>query len=485
MQLYNSLSKRVEPFQPQNEVVTVYSCGPTVYDHAHIGNLSAFIFADTLRRTLTANGWKVKHVMNFTDVDDKTIRRSQADHPDLDPKDALSQTTRHFTDLFLHDFAAVGNDSEAYTFVRATDERTIAAMQAIVTELYRAGIAYIAEDGVYFSIDAYKKAGKTYGQLVELSEASTSQARIANDEYDKESAHDFALWKRQGEGEPAWDFGLDRQVIPGRPGWHIECSAMSRLELGQPFDIHTGGVDLKFPHHENEIAQSTACTDDPTYAHVFMHNEHILVDGRKMSKSLGNFYTLADIVEKHIDPIAFRLLVLQSHYRNQTNFSFDNVLAATSRLQRWRDVVALRWQTHDTLVDDDTKDETGTVNGTILSAPHAAQAAMMNDLNTPEALAAIDVAMDAIGAAPLGRIQHSALTSLVAWVDDVLGLQLGAATPDISDDEKRLILERKRVRESKDWAKSDELRDALLAKGIVLKDTATDTIWSRTSSTAS
>ncbi len=479
MQLYNSLSKKVEPFQPNGGTVTVYSCGPTVYDHAHIGNLSAFIFADTLRRTLVANGLSVKHVMNFTDVDDKTIRRSHTDYPELDPKDALAKTTEHFTNVFLENFAAVGNDPKAYTFIRATDEQTMTDIQALIRELHEGGFAYVAEDGVYFSIEAYKKAGKTYGQLVELTDANTSQARIANDEYDKESAHDFALWKKQGKDEPAWEFELDGQNLAGRPGWHIECSAMSRLKLGQPFDIHTGGIDLKFPHHENEIAQSTASGDNPTYARMFMHNEHILVDGRKMSKSLGNFYTLEDLTSKHVDPLAFRLLVLQSHYRSQTSYSFENVMAATNRLKRWRDIAALRWQTHDTLIGDDTKDSTGKVNGIILSAPHAALEALNNDLGTPEALVALEKAIDAIEAAPIDRIQHSALINLIAWIDDVLGLNIAASTPDISDAQKQLILKRERVRENKDWSESDKLRDELARQGITLKDTLVRTVWCR------
>lgn len=479
MKVYNSLTKKVEAFVPAGDVVGVYSCGPTVYDHAHIGNLSAFIFADTLRRTLAANGFNVKHVMNFTDVDDKTIRRSKSDHPELEPKQALTETTAHFTKIFVEDFEKVGNDKDAYTFIRATDERTILAMQGLIRELHEAGYAYIAEDGIYFDIAAYKKSGKVYGQLVEVSADSTAQPRIQNDEYDKESAHDFALWKKQSEGEPAWDFELDGQRIPGRPGWHIECSAMSRLELGQPFDIHTGGVDLKFPHHENEIAQSTACSSDPTYARVFMHNEHVLVDGRKMSKSLGNFYTLENLLEEHIDPLAFRLLVLQSHYRNQTNFSFDNVFAATNRLKRWRDIAALRWQTHDTLADDDDKDSAGKVNGIVLSAPHAAQEAINDDLNTPAALAALETAMDAVEASPVANLQHDALVALFEWIDSVLGLKLLETTPDITDEQKQRILERERARDDKDWTRSDELRDELANEGVSLKDTAGRTVWSR------
>lgn len=480
MKLYNSLTRDVEEFIPQQEgKVSVYSCGPTVYDHAHIGNLSSFIYADTLRRTLASQGWRVKHVMNFTDVDDKTIRRSKEDYPGLTPRDALSKTTEKFIELFLDDFANIGNDVRAYTFMRATDPATIEEMQRIINELLAANIAYIADDGIYFNINAYRKSGKVYGQLVELSAENTAQERIQNDEYDKESAHDFALWKRQGEGEPAWDFIINGENIAGRPGWHIECSAMSHASLGQPFDIHTGGIDLKFPHHENEIAQSTACTADPTYARFFVHNEHILVDGRKMSKSLGNFYTLGDLTAQGIDPLAFRLLVLQSHYRSQTNFSFENIHAATNRLKRWRDIAALRWQTHDTLTDDDDKDSTGRVNGIILSAPHAAQEAIDDDIGTPHALAAIEFAFDAIESAPVSHIQQSALRALIEWIDDILGLKLIENTPDVSDEHKQLIIERQRARDAQDFSRSDELRDVLRSQGITINDTPSGPIWTR------
>ncbi|HEY9714084.1 MAG TPA: cysteine--tRNA ligase, partial [Chroococcales cyanobacterium] len=284
MNLFNSLSKTTEPFKPlTGDGVRMYSCGPTVYDHIHIGNLSAFIYADTLRRVLKASGYRVQHIMNFTDVDDKTIRRSRESYPDMEPRLALEKLTSDYTSIFLDDMTAVGNDIEDMKFIKATD--AIPHMQELIRRLYEQKFAYIADDGVYFSIQAYKNSGKVYGQLVELTESSTSEERIANDEYDKENVHDFALWKTQKPGEPAWDFELDGHELVGRPGWHIECSAMSTEQLGQPFDIHTGGVDLKFPHHENEIAQSTAGQDDPLYANIFVHNEHMLVDGQKMSKS--------------------------------------------------------------------------------------------------------------------------------------------------------------------------------------------------------
>ncbi len=480
LKIYNSLTKQVEVLRPiDNKQIGIYSCGPTVYDHVHIGNLSAFIFADTLRRVICANDLRVKHVMNFTDVDDKTIRRSHEQYPEDDPREALRKVTEHYTELFLNDTASVGNDKDAYTFISATEDRTIESMKKMIQDLLISGFAYAADDGVYFSIDAYKKSGKIYGQLINVTASSDSRSRIASDEYDKESAQDFSLWKKQKDGEPSWDFEIDGQDFSGRPGWTIECSVMSKLELGQPFDIHTGGVDLIFPHHENEIAQSTAGQKSTVYANMFVHNEHILVDGRKMSKSLGNFYTLGDLVAKGVDPLAFRLLVLQSHYRSQTNFSFENAQSSMNRLQHWRDIANLRWQTHDTLDNDDEKDSDFNANGIILAAPHAALEALNEDLKTPEALACIEHAFEVIDSTNPNKLQHSAIAQLIEWLDQVFGLRLAESTPDISDAQKQIILERERARENKNWKKSDELRGRLVEQGISLKDTAGRTIWTR------
>lgn len=471
LRFHNTLTKTVEPLQPLHEdTVSIYSCGPTVYDHVHIGNLSAFIVADVLRRTIRAQGTAVTHVMNFTDVDDKTIRRSAERYPELEPKAALQKLTRHYSDLFLDDMQAVGNDTEALTFINAVDDTTIDGMRQLITELYTAGFAYIADDGVYFSIDAYRSSGKTYGQLVTVTEANTSSQRIQNDEYDKDAAHDFALWKTQKAGEPAWDFSLDGTALDGRPGWHIECSVMSRLTIGQPFDIHTGGIDLAFPHHENEIAQSTAGKDNPTYARTFVHNEHILVDGRKMSKSLGNFYTLQDLIEKGIDPIAFRLLVLQSHYRNQTNFSLDNAQSAASRLQHWRAVAALRWQA--------TGTDTPRSDTTIQAAIETTIQALGDDLDTPQALRAIDDVFSFIESTPLAQLSRTTLSDCITTIDTLLGLRLEESTPDIDDRLKQIMSNREQARRDGDYALSDTLRDALLADGIIVKDTPDGTIWS-------
>lgn len=472
LKLTNSLTKSLEQFSAYDpKQVRIYSCGPTVYDHVHIGNLSAFIAADILRRTVAASYPGVSHVMNFTDVDDKTIKRSLELYPNMEPMEALRKLTVDYGDQFLSDMKLVGNDIDAIDFIKATDPATIEQMQSLITELYDQGFAYKASDGIYFDINAYKQAGKKYGQLVELTEASTSNQRIQNDEYDKDSVHDFALWKLKKPGEPFWDFTIDGQAIPGRPGWHIECSAMSRLKLGQPFDIHTGGIDLTFPHHENEIAQSTATSAEPTYAKFFVHNQHILVDGKKMSKSLGNFYTLKDLLEKDVAPLAFRLLVLQSHYSKPTNFSFSDVAAASNRLRHWREIAALRHQVHSTIDKQHQSLPSPAVNQLLLQA-------MQNDLDTATTLKIIDQSFKQIDSSKLSQINHDHLIDLLETIDSLLGLQLIDSTPDIDDRYKQMILERTQARDSQDWAKSDKLRDQLLAADIVVRDSSEGPIWS-------
>ena len=471
LKLHNTLTKTIDELVPLTTgEVKIYSCGPTVYDHVHIGNLSAFIAADTLRRVVTAHELSVKHVMNFTDVDDKTIRRSHEKYPDMDAMEALRKLTSEYGDLFLADMKAIGNDTDALTLIKAADDATIDGMRQLITELHEKGFAYISDDGVYFSIEAYKKSGKQYGQLVEITESNTSSERIQNDEYDKDSVHDFALWKVKKPGEPAWDFTLDGHDLAGRPGWHIECSVMSRKELGQPFDIHTGGIDLAFPHHENEIAQSTAGHDNAIYASMFVHNEHILVDGKKMSKSLGNFYTLNDIVEKGVDPLAFRLLVLQSHYRSQSNFSLENATAAHNRLLHWRNIAALRHQTHEDITENEEMDPSPAAIGAIKEA-------LSSDLNTPEALRIVDETFAYIESHNVKKVNRSTLLELLEAVDELLGLNLLGTTPDIAEEQKQLIIERERVRDNKDWEASDKLRNDLQDGGIVIRDTAGGTVW--------
>lgn len=465
LKLHNTLSKEVEEFKPiDDQNIRVYSCGPTVYDHAHIGNLASYIFADTLRRVLTVSGYSVTQVMNYTDVDDKTIRRSLESYPKLEPRQALEELTSHYTELFLDDMKRIGNDINGVTFMRATDH--IEAMKQLIAGLHDKDFAYIAEDGVYFSVEAYKSSGKIYGQLLKIDSENTSQARIQNDEYDKASAHDFALWKTQKEGEPAWEFELGGKNLKGRPGWHVECSAMSRQILGQPFDIHTGGVDLIFPHHENEIAQSTA-SGDPSLATMFVHNEHILVDGKKMSKSLNNFYTLDDIIAKGFDPLAFRLLVLQSHYRNQVHFSWENLQAAQNRLVALRNFAALRWQTSSDapLFYFDKKIE-------------QIKDCIQNNLNTVDSLTVLSEVENRVAENLVHPDSLASFVEFLTLIDSLLGLKL-SDSPELSSEQLRLIDQRHATKANKDFAKSDEIREALKQQGIGVRDTGFGQVWYR------
>ena len=483
MKLYNTRTRKTEELQPlEDKHVRMYSCGPTVYDHAHIGNLSAYIFADTLRRVIqqVAN-CRVTHAMNYTDVDDKTIRRSRERYPDMAPRKALHKLTGEYIKLFLSDMEKIGNDTHALTFLRATDQTIIAGMHELIEKLYEGGFAYIADDGVYFSIEAYRKSGKTYGQLLELTLENTSEQRIQNDEYDKASVHDFALWKMQKDNEPAWPFTLDGHDLTGRPGWHIECSVMSRSALGQPFDIHTGGVDLIFPHHENEIAQSTAGEMSPVMATIFAHNEHILVDGKKMSKSAKNFYTLQDIIDRGYDPLAFRLLVLQGHYRNQVNFTWESLDAAQNRLRRWRQLADLRFQVvqPDQFLDKLPASIEANNPYTKLGAQAVSEFkdAMLDDLDTPRAIVAVELLMDAMEREGMLSFLLPGLTTLLQQINWVLGINLFGE--DIGKRQKQLIARREKAREAKGWALSDELRGRLQQQGIGLRDTPYGTVWYR------
>jgi len=457
MKLFSSISTRLKDFTPVTEgEVSIYSCGPTVYNDPHIGNLSAFIYADVIRRSFAANGYTTRHVMNITDVEDKIIRDSKG--LDDDPKKALTQFTQKYTDVFLRDLRLTGNDTDAIQIISAVE--SIPDMVDMIQLLLDKNIAYIADDGVYFSLGSYQALGNTYG-LLQSVEVTKAQARITNDEYSKDVAGDFALWKKQRDGEPSWpaDFtDKGAQIsMPGRPGWHIECSAMSEKALGVPFDIHTGGIDLKFPHHENEIAQTRGAHDAKLTNH-FMHTNHILVDGRKMSKSAGNFFTLRDVEDKHFSPVAFRLLVLESHYRKENNFSWDILTAAHNRLLHWQAAADRRWQLP---AYDDT------------SVIKKMADALANDINTPKVLVLIDGYFNEVE--QRGEAPHK---DVLQAIRDYLGIDLHVS--DITDDERALLEQRQQARADKDWATSDQLRDDLLARGISVKDAPTGQIWSRT-----
>jgi cysteinyl-tRNA synthetase len=466
IKLYNSLTKSVEEFTPINDSrVTIYSCGPTVYNPAHIGNLVSYIFADTLRRVLKIHGYNVQHAMNYTDVDDKTIKKSQELYPNEEAKSALKQLTSEIETQFNRDLHSIGIDENAMSFIRATD--SINSMQQLIRELLDAGIAYPADDGIYFSIEKYRESGHIYGQLSEITAESTGAARVDNDEYDKENVHDFALWKKQQPNEPSWKFEIDSQNFDGRPGWHIECSAMAREALSQPIDIHTGGIDLIFPHHENEIAQSTGSGHYDKFANFFVHSEHLLVDNRKMAKSLGNVYLISDVVKRDISPLAFRLLVLQAHYQKQAHFSWSNLESAQNRLNTFRSLGAMIYQPN-----SDAPDYAELISKTIKSIKEA----LFNNLDTPKALSALSPLLDRLLTTGLPEGNLVQLKELIEIMDQAFGLQLGLVE-DIDEETKKLINQREELRANQMFGEADEIRDKLKNQGIELKDLGGKTLW--------
>ncbi|MCL4375925.1 cysteine--tRNA ligase, partial [Candidatus Parvarchaeota archaeon] len=369
MQLYNTLSRKVENFKALKEgVVTMYTCGPTVYNYVHIGNLRTFIFYDIVKRAFKLNDYKVKHVMNITDVDDKTIKGA------IESQVSLKEYTELYTKYFIEDIEKLNVDMDT-KFTKATDN--IGEMQKIIAKLLKGGYAYEADDGIYFKVSNFKDYGKLSGMKV-----NGNYSRIKNDEYDKENVADFALWKywNENDGNVYWDEKLKK----GRPGWHIECSAMSMKYLGKTIDVHCGAVDLIFPHHENEIAQSESYSKQK-FVDYWLHGEHLLVNGQKMSKSLNNFYTLRDLEKQGFNPLSFRLMVIDSHYRNKLDFNFENLkkyekmLAKIDLSIKALNKVEKYEEKEDSYSRIQTKKE-------VDSELEAFKEAVNNDLNTHEAL---------------------------------------------------------------------------------------------------
>jgi cysteinyl-tRNA synthetase len=468
MKIQNSLTNKLEDFKPiKSGIVSIYTCGPTVYDQVHIGNLSSFIYADTLARTLRLR-YRVNHVMNITDVDDKTIRRSQELYPSINPKEALSKLTKDYETEFKTDISKLNINLDNYTFIRATD--SIVLMQELINKLLKTDFAYLADDGIYFSISKYQDSGNKYGKLTNLdySIKDSSHSRINNDEYDKQTIHDFALWKFKKNQEPAWSYIIDGQDYEGRPGWHIECSAMSVSLLEQPFDIHTGGIDLKFPHHENEIAQST--TDSlEELAKVFFHSEHLFIDKQKMSKSLSNFFTLKDISKHVSDPLAFRVLVLQSSYRSRADFSLDNLKAAHNRLISYKNFSALRYQLDNT--NSSKQFDFKHVESEIKKS-------MNYDLNSPQALAELSVFINQVENSLINVSQANEFNDFIKFIDDIFGFSL-EQVKDITQQQKDQLKTRLDKRTNKDWNSSDEIRQNLMSEGIGITDIDNQQIWYR------
>ncbi|MES2631089.1 MAG: cysteine--tRNA ligase [Patescibacteria group bacterium] len=480
LRFHNQLTRKVDTFKPiEDGFVRLYTCGPTVYNYPTVGNWVSYIYWDTLVRVLQANGNEVTRVMNITDVGHLV---SDAD----DGEDKLEKgakregkTAWEVAQFYLDDFVA---GMKALNLIapthlpRATEY--IEQQLELVRILKEKDYTYQIDDGIYFDTLKFP----SYADFAELDlEAQKAGARV---EYNPEKHHpsDFALWKFTPEGEKRdmeWDTPADLTdegaVRPGFPGWHLECSAMAMSLLGETIDIHTGGIDHIPVHHTNEIAQSEAASGK-IFSNFWLHNNHLKVDGTKISKSLGNGYTLTDLEEKGYSPLDLRLFVLQSHYRTEGNFTFDNLNAAANRRRNWRNIAALRHQIHDTIKEDgDTEEDSKTVS--LYAASQKLVEAISDDLNTPEALAIIDDAFDNILSSRADRLHQHALVSFIETIDELLGLKLLETTPDISDEQKKLILERVRARENKDYTKSDELRTELEKSGITVRDTASGPVW--------
>jgi len=455
LHLHNTLSRNVEPFEPldPNGPVGMYCCGPTVHDYAHIGNFRTFVFADLVRRYLEFRGYTVNHVMNITDVEDKIIRRVREQNT------TLTEYTTKYQDAFLADLKVL-NCTEAHHVPKATDH--IPEMIDLIGKLMERGIAYQADDGsVYFSIENYRGCGCTYGRLVNLNFDEMRQGeRVSDDEYEKESLADFALWKARvpEDGEVFWPSPWGE----GRPGWHIECSAMSMKLLGTSFDLHLGGEDLVFPHHEDEIAQSEGATGEPFVKH-WLHGAHLLVEGKKMSKSLGNFFTLRDLIDKGYAGREVRQLMISAHYRETFNFTLAGLDGAQTAMNRIDECVGKLRET----ADDETAEPAQEVIEQFTNA-------LDDDLNVSGAWAAVfDWVRDCNR-----RLAENTLTSteaaaeLAAWeqMDTVLGV--GKPEEEAPTELIALIEERTAARAAKDFARADAIRDELAEKGWAIEDTA-------------
>ena len=458
MQIYNSLTRKKEPFVPLHEgKVGIYACGPTVYNYFHIGNARPFITFDVLRRQLEREGYEVTFVQNFTDIDDKMIRRANEEGI------TVKELGERFIAEYYTDAKALGI-RPATVHPKATEH--IGEIIALITRLIDNGKAYATPAGdVYYRVSAFPGYGKLSGQNAEERENGASER--LNVETDKEAPEDFALWKAQKPGEPAWDSPWGK----GRPGWHIECSAMSMKYLGETFDIHCGGKDLLFPHHENEIAQSEGATGKP-YVRYWMHNGFINVDNEKMSKSKGNFFTVRDIAKEY-DLEAVRMFMLSAHYRSPINFSRDQIEAANASLNRLytaRDTLRFQRENGE---DRPLNEAEQAFTERLKGYEKRFDDAMDDDMNTADALGAIfEMVKDANVLAQGGMSREAAAAALKSLeaVCDVLGL-LSKEEDALPEEIARLVGERAEARKNKDWARSDALREQITAAGYILEDT--------------
>jgi cysteinyl-tRNA synthetase len=489
LRLFNTLTGQIDELAPADgQTVRMYACGPTVYDYGHIGNFRTFLQVDVLRRFLLLSGMKVRHVMNITDVDDKIIRNAAAAGV------PIGQYTRRFEEAFFEDLDALGVQRPE-VIARATEH--IPQMVALIQKLAAAGAAYQTEDGSwYFRLSSFPNYGKLSKKDLSGMEDG---ARVDVDEYEKDSARDFALWKAPKPGETSWD----TPIGPGRPGWHIECSTMAMEYLGESFDLHAGGEDLMFPHHENEIAQSESVTHKP-FARHWMHVRFLLVDGRKMSKSEGNFYTLRDLLLKGFKASAIRLALISVPYRHQLNFTFDGLVEATAAIERLRTVVT-RLKTAALAAG-----ETAELQEAARKAHEIFLASLANDLNTAEARAPI---FDLVRAANIALDKNElkagdreAILKVLTEFDrifDVLEDRDTALTAKALEWAKEagrmdqvkpellarqgltdeaidaLVAERTQAKKQRNFARADAIRNELAEKGVVIEDSKDGVRWKR------
>jgi len=463
LKLTNTLTGNLEPFSPDNgNTVRMYTCGPTVYDFAHIGNLRTFVFEDILRRHLRGKGWTLKHVMNITDIDDKIINKA------IETGQDIKTYTAPYTEAFFKDCETLRIERPDIV-TPATDY--IPEMIDLVGRLIQSGYAYPEGESIYYRISRFP----SYGRLSRLDKRELKLgARIDVDEYEKEEPRDFVLWKApKHEKEPRWEapFGT------GRPGWHIECSAMAMKQLGETLDIHCGGVDNIFPHHENEIAQSEAVTGKP-FARFWIHGEHLLVEGEKMAKSKGNFYTLRDLIDRGYDPLAIRYLLVSVPYRKQLNFTFEGLDAARSSLDRIKEFL-FRLKS--------SKFKPGrnpAILAVLTTARKQLDAALDDDLNTAQALAAVfGLIKEGNIALTDDALEEENRSEILQWFE-VVEQRLGIvptveALVQVDEKVDSLIAQRNEARRNRDFAKADRIRQQLLDLDVIIEDTREGTKWRR------
>jgi len=475
IQFQNTLTGKKEPFQPLHPPeVRMYTCGPTVYDFAHIGNFRTFIFQDILRRYLRARGFQVKQVMNLTDVDDRIIQNA------AQKGIGIREYTDQYIRVFLEDCAALGLERPEH-LVRATDH--IDDMVALIERLREKSLTYTSDGSVYYRIAKFP----AYGKLSKVDMTGIQAgARVDVDRYEKADARDFALWKAPKPGEHFWE----TPIGPGRPGWHIECSAMAMHFLGETLDIHTGGVDLTFPHHENEIAQSEAATGKP-FVRFWLHAEHLNIEGEKMSKSLGNFYTLRELFEQGHKPSTIRFLLTSVPYRRQLTFSLDGLQQAASSVERLRNFVR-RLRTEKFPAGASEK-----MGARVRKAEEDFDAGLADDLNTAQALAAVfDLVRDVNTAIDKGEFRQDDAPGVLAAMEkfdavfDVLtdydaarlrklGFEVKQAGMSDAEIESQ-VAERQAARKKRDFATADRIRQQLADRGIILEDTKDGSVrWIR------